>query len=357
MIMYLILAMFPVIITPVVNSAYKSSINKNDRAKRTFLLCCGVFLFIMIAFRSQYVGAGDSQRYFINWLYLQDLPRTALPDYLHNSEMEQGYLFSIWVLSHIFKSPQYLFVVTGVLFAVSVCIFIYKNSDDPCISFVMFICLGLYTFMVQGLRQAIAMSICLFAYEYVKRKKPVRFILLVLFATLFHRSAILFLVAFLINFIGFNWYSFVLVAAGSGAYIAASDGIASFANNMLNEKYTEVASGGGYIALAIYVLLLGLSLFFAKKNKNNRDYILAFFMTYIGLVTFVLRYREFAIADRVSFYFMFGQMILLPKIIANFSKKTRAVVSVIICLLCIVLFIYRLSSSDLIPFKFFWQYY
>ncbi len=358
MIMYLLLAMFPVFLTPIVNSMYKSSINKNDRAKKTFLLCCGAFIFIMMAFKNQYVGTIDSHRYYMNWALMHDMPYSQLGQYISEGEMESGYIVAVWLLSNVFAEPQMLFVLTGLFFSISVCLFIYRNSADVVLSVVMYVCLGLYSFMLQGIRQAIAMSICLFAFEYCKKKELFKFLLLVLLATVFHKSAIIFLAVYLINFIGFNIKSLALVSAGTVGYFLCSSVLANFANRLFGEEYVKLAAeGGGAIATTIYVLILGAALFFAKKHKKDRNYILYFYLTYIGLIVFVLRYIEFAIADRISFYFMFGQMILLPKAISNFDKKVRLMINFVVITVCILLYAYRLSSSDLNPYVFFWYEY
>ena len=357
MIMYLLLAMFPVMITPIVNSVYKSSINKNDRAKKTFLLCCGALLFIMIALRSQYVGTVDSHRYYNNWLYLKDLPRSMLGDYLQNSEMDVGYLVVVWALSHIFPNPQLVFAFSAVLFVIAVCRFIYKNSEDVCLSMVMFVCLGLYTFMVQGLRQAVAMCICLFALELYKSKKYIRFIILVLFATLFHKTAIIFLLIFFVRFLKMQWQSYAFVGFCSVVVLLSSGYIVELSKILFKEEtYTDAAQAGGFIATAIYVLILVVSFIFAtKKQKKDEEFILFFFITYMGFFSYVLRYVELAILERISYYFLFGQIILLPKILGNFDNKVRNIVKTVVIILCALLLAYRLSTSDLIPYVFFWQ--
>lgn len=357
MLMYLLLAMVPIIMTPVVNTLYKSSIDKNDRAKRTFLLCCGAFLFVMIAFRSQYVGTEDSQRYYYNWALLSDMPYSRLGDYLVSTEMESGYLASVWLLSHLIPYPQMLFVFSGLLFTSSVCRFIYKNSDDVCMSFVMFVSLGLYTFMVQGLRQAVAMSICLFAFEFAKKKKLIPFLLLVFFAMLFHKTAIVFLVVYFINILKMNWKSYALVGVGSAIVLAGSGYIVEICKILFNEEaYDTKVESGGLVATAIYVLILAVGFIFSnKKQKNDELFKFFFYFTYIGLFTYVLRYVELVILERISYYFLFGQIVLLPKVLNNFDGKVKSITKTITLILCILLFMYRLSSSDLIPYLFFWQ--
>ena len=55
--------------------------------------------------------------------------------------------------------------------------------------------MGLPVFLLNfsGLRQAIAMGITALSFNFIKEKKPVQFILLVILASLFHKSAIVFL--------------------------------------------------------------------------------------------------------------------------------------------------------------------
>ena len=68
MIPYLALVMSPLIFLPLVNAYYKTSINEDKKAKKTYLFLCGMTLFLMIALRDKSVGSTDSLNYYNNCL-------------------------------------------------------------------------------------------------------------------------------------------------------------------------------------------------------------------------------------------------------------------------------------------------
>ena len=52
---------------------------------------------------------------------------------------------------------------------------------------------------------------------------------------------------------------------------------------------------------------------------------------------------------------MFGQCVLLPASVKGFEKKSVFAIKIVVIILCVALFAYRLHGSDLVPYKFFWQ--
>lgn len=74
------------------------------------------------------------------------------------------------ILTYISEDPQFMLIITSVIVALSFSIFIYKNSINPLMSFIMFIGLRYYSFTLTGLRQAIAWSIILISYQFIKEK-------------------------------------------------------------------------------------------------------------------------------------------------------------------------------------------
>ncbi len=352
---YLFLAAFPMILLPVVNTLYKTTIYESDKAKRAYIFWCGVALFLMISMRHYSVGSADSYNYYRNWSYLRGFSFDDMLGYVPGHPMEAGYLYTVWFLSKIFNHPQFLFVFTGLFFSYSVCRFVYKNSQEPGISLVMFVCLGLYTFMLQGLRQAIAMAICLLALEACKERKAIRFFLIIYIATLYHSSAIAFLPVYLFPKIKLNLFGY-LGTFGFGALIMAfSESIIRFANEWFESDYYNTVESGGFINVTIYVIVIVLSLLFQKEYINKKSLSLFFLMTFFGAVFYIFRYFGALASGRVSWYYMFGQLILLPNIVASMEKRTREVVTYGVVGLSILLFAYRLHDSDLIPYVFFWQ--
>ncbi len=355
MIWYLLLAIFPVVMAPVVNTFYKSSINTNDKAKKTFLILCGFSLFLMLALRSRFVGSDDPSNYYNNWADMRYFPIENIKNYINNSEMEIGYLYTVGILSKIFPNPQFLFVLTGLFITVSVCYFIYKNSKDPTVSLVMFITLSLCTFMMQAIRQAIAMCICLYAIEFCKKRKFLKFLILVLLAMSFHTSAIVFIPIYFLYGINLNHVSFIVSFLAGFVLLIFSPQIINFANEWYGSEYYAVVDSGGFVALAIYIVIIVLALLYQEQIKDRKLFDFIFFVTFLGATIYSMRYVGGLIAGRTSNYYMFGQIILLPNIINSMDKKTAAIIKSVTIILCVLLFAYRLKDSNLIPFEFFWE--
>lgn len=352
---YLFFATIPVLVSLIVSLSYKKSIKVNDKAKRTFLIWCGIAMFIMIALRHKDVGSNDSNNYFVNWEFLSNVSFSGLKAYIPESNFETGYLFFVWVFSHIFPSGQFVFILSALLFTTALCRYIYKNSEDPELSFVMYICLGLYTFMAQGLRQAMAMSICLFALEFCKKRKLLPFILLVLLATTFHTSAIVFVVVYFIYGFTLNIRTGIVSLGIAGLLLVFSKQIAAIGNMIFEREYVGEVESGGFVAVAIYVLILAVAIAFSGKKRKEKDYSFFVFMTLLGAVFYIMRYTEVQIAERISFYFMFGQLITLPAAISRFDKHVAFIVKCSVIALSFLLFAYRLNGDGLVVYRFFWQ--
>lgn len=366
MIAYIVLAISPVVFWMVLDRI------KGLKAKQKRVILCvlfGLVLFVLMAFKNKGVGSTDSNNYYNNWLRLRGMSFARLQRYTQETTMEAGYLYSVWLLSKIFYHPQFVFVLSAILFSVSVCRFTYLNSENIVVSLVMFVCLGLYTFMVQGLRQAIAMAICLFAIEECKKRRPIRFLLLIALAFLYHRTSIIFAIIYLGAWEVFNGEAKAQICVTSSAALLLSPLLIRYGNELIGKDYEGFVESGGIIALAIYaIILLASALFINERGDRKRSgynllrkkeitntNALFFYMTLLGMVFYMMRFFAVLAMERISFYFMFGQIILLPSVIKAFEPKARTGLNVLVVGLSIALFWYRMRSSDLVPYYFFWQ--
>ena len=374
MVFYTVLACTPLLVGLAVKLYYQCPINESKRAKRAFLFFSGLILFLVIALRDKEVGSVDSQNYFANWERHGFLNFEGLKDSLSRTRQEFGYICTIWVLAHAFPEGQWLFVFTGLFYSISVCLFIYRNSDNVVVSFLMFLTLGLYSFMVQGLRQSIAMCICLFAIESVKKRKIFRFLIQVFLAFCFHRSAVLFGMVYfipwkkmcLVNKLQMLICAVLLYASAS---IILNIGV-EVTKNAYADVYGAIAKGEGFVALSIYCIIIATSFFFIQHSKpaedgqpykvvllsteeDRRKETLFIAMTLIGATFYVMRYSSAVILERVSFFFMFGQIIVLPMTVKRFKPLSQTLIYSIAIILSVLLFMYRISTSDLLPYNLF----
>lgn len=354
MIFYLSLACFPLLAGWICNINFQDKPQNFD--KKLFLFLCGTFLFLMLALKNNSVGSTDSLNYYNAWESVRPLSFGEFVEFQENDPMETGFLFSVWLLSKVFYYPQFIFVCTGAFFTFAVCKFLYNNCDDLVLGFVMYITLGTYTFMSQGMRQACAMSICLLSVEFCKKRKFIPFLLLIVIAYQFHMTSFVFVVVYFIYGLKINYKNLSAVGIGVALLYIFKSKLIAFMNELIDTEYGSTVKSGGLVAVAVYVIIVAVSLIFSdEKLRGDKDYSFFFYLSVLGMFIYMLRYFGTQAAERISFYFLPMQAIILPAVIKNFDLKSRRLILLSVICLCILLFMYRLRGSDLLPYYFFWQ--
>lgn len=356
MTVYLLYMASPVIMWVFMNAFKTKPIRDDKRWKKYYLIICGIIIALMIGLRDKGVGSSDTAFYFKNWEMMSRVTRNNLPQILKNVDLEYGYQVSVWILSHVFHDGQWALILSGFFFSLSVCIFVYRNSKNPVMSLLIFNCLGIFNFMVQGLRQAIAMSICLFAYEQCKNRKFIRFALLVVIASSFHASAIVFLIVYFLKIFKLDIKSFILFIILTLIGLQLLPYAFDIINVAINDRYdmTSASQTGGVVAILIYAVIIIFGLIF--KDTSDKHYALFLYCTVVAAIAMLLRNSVNVIAERMSYYFAFGQIIVLPDSIEALNEPgIRMLINIITAVLCFGVAIYKASYSILIPYTFFWQ--
>ena len=109
---------------------------------------------------------------------------------------EIGFRIFCKLLGYISTNPQILLLACSFVVFAAASLLFYQNSKAPLLSFIIFLGLPFFTFCFSGLRQAVAVSITLFSFPFIRDKKPLPFVLVVLLAAAFHKSALFFLPAY-----------------------------------------------------------------------------------------------------------------------------------------------------------------
>ena len=348
MIPYILLA-----VSPLVLKDFYKDLDSDNRKKRNYLIFVGILLFCFLAFRSEFIGSNDTFNY--SNMMRKAINSMSWADYYNESGVEKGFQMFVFGLSRVFSESQWIIVISSLIYTVSICRFIYKNSEDVVLSCVMYVALGMMTFQMQGMRQAIAMSICLFAYEFASQKKLIKFLLAVFLATMIHQTAIVFLVVYILTRLKYDVKNIMLIFFfGIGAVLSAEK-IITIANDIFDKNYTTKIDSGGFVATLIHVIIIAFAFWKNSELKLNAGSKNMLYIAILGAICYILRYFGAQQAERISFYFMFAQLILLPNTVANMTKEDAALVRTGAIVLTTALFMYRLYGSNLIPYYFFWQ--
>lgn len=335
----------------------RNKTNKNRAIfLNTYLFVCGIIMALMIGLRHPLNGSGDTYRYCQNWIQMRGVDYNNLVPTLNKIDFEKGYLIMVWLLTRIFYHPQWLLVLTGIFFAVTICFFVKNSCESSPLALMTFNALGLFAFMVQGLRQSIAMCLCLWALDCLKRKKWVKTILLILLASTFHASALVFFIVFPLSKLKINLKSFVMVLVGATVAVVLLPYLFELVNLWVNDDYGvgQGAESGGVVAILIYVVIIVFGLLFG--NKSEKFFPLYIYLTLVAVICMIMRNTVSTIVERIAHYFAFGQMAVLAHSTKRFSDRTtKVLMCIIIAFLLFGVAIYKTSYSILIPYEFFWN--
>ena len=347
MIVYIFLALSPVLL-----GLFFPQINTSRKQKYIYFFLCGLIMLTFMGLRDKGLGSGDSLHYYQTME--RALESSTWLDFYDPELYEAGYQMFVFLLSRIVHHPQWIFVASSLIYIVSLFFFVNKNSDDIPLSITLYVSLGLMTFQMQGMRQAIAMSICLFAFEFAKQRKLIRFILLVSFAAMFHSTAIVFFAVYWLATLKMKRRNILLVAVLSAIGVSLSNILVEIGNQIFDKDYSGVFTSGGAIATAIYVITVAVAVMYLYYFENhNKDVYFLLLIIIVATAIYIMRYVGVQIAERVSFYLTFPQIVLLPLVGKMFVKQEKAIVNMIIAALAVGLFAYRLQGSEFLPYAFF----
>ena len=335
---------------------------KNKRNTRLFMIFCSLALIFVLGLRSRYTGTADTFQYTL--VFSSAAEYNNLHEYLLQVKAFDGFFllseggFSVytWLAAQIFPEAQWFLLLTAVVTVFCTARFISKNSEDPLISWITFICLGSMTFAMNGMRQALAMSICLLSYRYAREKKFIRFLLVVLLATLFHKSAMIFLLVYFLRNLRLNWQSLGLLVAIVAILLVSANSFASLYDSLTGEDYAagESFESGGIIVIAIYAIAIMGMLLFSKRLKEPQVFF-PFALITIGFSLYLIRFLSTQMYERISYYFAYFLMLAFPLTFADMEKKTRSIVRICFVIASIMLFAYRIGKGAFADFAMFWQ--
>lgn len=264
---------------------------------------------------------------------------------------DPGYLVFQKIV-HIFTdNPQvYLLIVAAIIFA-ALAYFIYKNSEDPVFSYVLFSILFYGFFAVTGIRQALATALVVFiGYEFIKEKKFWKFAIVALIAYTLHKSVLVFILFYWISKIKVSWKYIAALAAvllvgfaGGPSFILQIAELFGYTRDDVYEAntvaYTTVIAiiGLGFVFLFKWIQKQG-----SYKNAEINAILLAVVLTFFTLIDQTMM--------RVQQYYALFLMLGIPSALCCFQKRERLFLKSIAYMAMLA---YLISNHP--HYLFFWQ--
>ncbi len=327
--------------------------------QKTFSIVALLFLFAVAALRAK--NYGDLIQYRYRFSLLPSITYSDLfNSWIDGDQKDFGFYSVAKIFADIGFSADFWIIAIGAVFCAFFAYFIYKYSSDSFISVVILLTLY-YDFTFTGLRQTIAMAIIFLSCKFISERKPILFIVSVLFAALFHSSALVFLPAYLIAKLKVGWKNVIAVAISLVIAVFAPNYFRSLVTalswNESLELYADSSQAltwSGYvIQLVVFVFCFVFRNYIDKTNEHTVKTIDGF----INLITVGLCLQSFAIVIaemfRMSYYYSLCSVVTIPLLVSLQKNKDNSRI-LYLCVL-ISFFAYMLFRGAYFNYTFFWS--
>lgn len=322
--------------------------------RKKYLIIAGIATILLMALRGENYGSVYDIRAYKG--FYERMIDSSWADAIANDSFEIGYVVLNKLLGYIAPFSQAILVFHAIFCIFCVCRFIYLNTEKVFWGYFFFVTLGTMGFMMTGIRQAIAMGICLLNTENIKEKRIIRFLIYVLLASTIHRTAFIFIAAYFVCnakvFKKIPWLS-IFVIVGISALAPQVIDIGESIYEDFSASDVAAFSFNGIVPVLIYIIAIVLNLLYKSKNENNSNNMM---LTSMAAGFYLFRFYS-PILERISFYYTPASTVLLADFMDEIKTEERQeiLIKLLVIVLCVILFARRLDTAAWANYVFLWE--
>lgn len=329
-----------------------------EKKNRNALLVFFFIFTVLIALRHESVGADT-----FNYINYFDRYADKSWSELASADLEIGFAYYVKIISLLTSEAQVFFAITAVITIAMIYPTYRRMMEDPSLSIVLFCTMSTFVLSFSGIRQMIAIGIGFFAYECVRNKKLIWFIVCVWAAMLFHISAFMLIFMYPLYYVKIT-KKWLLAVVPTLLVIFVFNRQIFTVLSMLLMRYTKydatISQTGAYTMIVLFVAFAVFSFLVSDDEQLDDET--------IGLRNFLLFsvvIQMFAplhtLAMRMNYYYIIFIPLLIPKIVAYRSERWEQVAVVARHVMVVFFFLYFFvilsgdGSLNVVPYHFFWE--
>lgn len=316
---------------------------------RNTVIIIGIALFIVSAFRATSVGI-DTKSYL--WTY--ERLGASIPSLSLSFGAEDGYTLLEYICRNIGVGFRGVVIFSSAIYIIPVLYIIFKYSENPYLSIFYFVTLDYYCFSMSGMRQCIAIGLCIIAFEMAQRKKLIPYLLLVGIAITFHSTAIFFLPVYFLRYIPLRKkYIYPFIALGIICFLFKNQ-IINIMQSMSRIYYGNMDTGG--VGMYLYLLLSVILAFMYSpewENDNKDAKSLINYMMIVAVIIYpILQFNPTVF--RLHYYYSISIVVFIPTIIKGIrDARIRLLFSSLFFFVAIYYFYaYTMQNMGVNPYMF-----
>lgn len=314
-------------------------------------------LLLVSALRGPNVGT-DTENYLYGFKLIKE---AAFNEVFNVVRYEPGYVLLVKFISLLVDHEQVLLIVTSIIVLIGIFIFIYLNSPNVMLSVFLYLALYLYFFSFNGVRQAIAMSIVVSGFHYILERKFLKYLLIIILASLFHQTSIIFIIFYFFYGIKVNLKNVFFILGVFSIMFFYLESIIKFAvsffdglSYLLNTSL--LSNSGGLLFPIINLAVLIFILYIKYQNKvEDRKLDLMIYIVLFGFLTSVLAIKIYILL-RFVYYFFTYYIVAIPYAISFVKgKKEKITLISLVTIFGSIYMLVRLTNGwhNVTPYNFF----
>ncbi|QEY35540.1 EpsG family protein [Caproiciproducens galactitolivorans] len=301
-------------------------IKKSKRNNAIFLLIVSVAMIVMSYLRADTVGI-DYIQYADYFKQVRNGGWSFLISNANMYRVEPGYsLFNYFV--SLFTDDVHIFMLFVSILTVGLtAVLLYKYSPVPWVGMFVFASFGFFGNSLSFLRQSIAIAIFLYAINFLKKKKLIPYILIILLAASFHKAIIIMIPVYFLAHIKVNWKSLTAYASLAALILVLSWPLFNFVTKYVYQYYAT--QEGLYYMLgrdwqtAAIPAITTVTILIVKNTILKRDeanIVLINFSVYSGLL-YIMTCQHF-LFQRFGMMFFTSAILLIPELLASVGVES-----------------------------------
>lgn len=278
-----------------------------------------IIFFLLLALRDETIGRDLANYKFYFERYCDDFLKAV-----DRERKDILYWLLVWLVGRFTDSFRWFLVVAAAITLLPIAKVYCEDREYGFMKIVLFLNMSIFVMIFSGLRQALAISVGLIAYEFVRKKKPFWSLVCAFIAFGFHHTAFMvfgfyplyhlpikkkqvwFVIPVIVLLFLFNRQTFSLITGPMSA--------------LLGEKYeAAIEDTGSYTMLLVFALFAVLAYVIPDEDRMDKETLA---LRNFLLVTVVL--QCFApvntLAMRMNYYYIIFIPVLVPKVL-KFSDK------------------------------------
>ncbi len=354
----------------------------NRKGNTAFIAAAVALMFCVYGLRDAYsIGNDSASSYLLQFQSMEYTDKEDLPnlsDWLQldqaESNQRRGQDRNIGTpismkLVYDWTEGDYQIYISSIALFVMLCFahFIQSYSPAPLQSILLYFGLIFYLFNFNALKQSVSMAIILLSFDEAIKRRPIRFTLLVLAASIFHFPALVFIPTyFVVNLKMERTYPLILLAVFVLTFVFRD----WILDQMLDVYETAIDESGSsrFLMNKVIIMLFIFSAAFVIRPPTAEDRIYSGLLKLLGIAAVIQTFASYNNTfERLADYYFQFSVVMLPMI---FEKKpltrqylddrnlqlARTIGPYMTCIFAVWRFLsMAMRDPTLYPYRFFFQ--